>query len=769
MPANESHISSDHSPGEPGSPSAPLVRNAGERHRLETVLRETLAASVRAVEASVAFVAVLDEGNWPYRWFILHERRKDEFFSVPNAQAIVERGIVDRVIQHQHGVVVEEFSADPSWWEIGQLPIELSQGAALCLPLVIYQQVVAVLGLVHETPGYFQSQHLDILRDTVAPYIPSLEIARLDATVRRQAQEMAALSELGLNITADQPLDQLLNVVVAQAMDLLRCPGAGLFLWREEEGVLEMAAAYDEQVDLRGIRIAPGEGLVGCVFEAGEPLLWHARDGKPGLSPERLAADATSGLPGLAVAAVPLIWQGKPIGVLVTTDRTPQRRFDYHEQHLLMLLANHAATAIVSAELHEHTARRLQELTFLNQTIQDLTATLDLEEIFAVLTRRVKDMLRIEACSIALVDHQTNELIFHVASGGGAETVTGERVPWGQGIVGAAAQQGRAVNVANVDQDERFYGEIDKKQSDFVTRSILAVPMISSGQVVGVVEALNKPGGFDSEDARLLTALASLAASVVDNANLVLARRELEQMRENLTHMIVHDLRSPVGTISNSLELMGRMIENDEAQQALHLVGIANRANQRLRNLVDSLLDIGRLEAGQELTDLHPVSMRHLLQSALEQLSLYIERKEMQLEIQYPDHLPYVLADAGMIERVLVNLIGNALKFTPAEGQVQIAVTVEEDALHVHVSDTGPGIPREHWSTVFDKFARVRSQKRVEGIGLGLAFCRLAIEAHGGQIWIEAAQEHGTTFVFTLPLRSRPGHTKAASSQGRSE
>jgi PAS domain S-box-containing protein len=551
----------------------------------------------------------------------------------------------------------------------------------------------------------------------------------------------------------------------------------------------------------------------------------------------------------------------------MTTDRTPDRHFDHSDRHLLTLLAHQAAAAITSVQLHEQTLRRLQELVFFNETTQDITATLNLDEIFAILTRRVKDLLAIEACSIALVDRETDELVFQAASGGGAETVLGERVAWGQGIVGAAAQSRKPVNVSDVQQDDRFYREVDKKQTDFVTHSILAVPMISRGQVVGVVEALNKPGGFDSENERLLSALANLAASVVENANLfnsvraaemryqalfedaadaawvtdttgtiiqanrkaatltgrngatmlglvlwdltapqdsetwrtalaqalegeeptveswivaaegilcplelrlkriqadegtrvqwigrdISSRRELEQLRENLTHMIVHDLRSPVGTIANSLTLLGNLTEGEKSDQTAQLLDIASRATQRLSNLVNSLLDISLLETGQELTNLQPNSIQALIESAVNQLTLYAQRKRARVTIKLSEPLPVILADGGMIERVLVNLIDNALKFAPADSEVSISAEADQDLLWVRVQDDGPGIPPQYQRRIFDKFARVRDRKAVRGIGLGLAFCRLAIEAHNGRIWVESPPGQGATFVFTLP------------------
>jgi signal transduction histidine kinase len=732
-----------------------LLLGAGHESRngldLGAVLRDVLSSTARSIGAETGFILILDEGGWPSHWFVMQEEQ-GEFVSPVHARTIAEHGIVNWVIQHRRGEVLDDIASDARGLDSPYLPINAEGGAALCLPLLTPGRVVGVLTLIHSKPGFFNPRHLSLLLGVADRAALSIENARLYDTVRRRAEEMTALCEVALNISADQPLVRLLDTVVAQAMDLLRCQGAGVFLWQEDHSVLELVAAYDPEIDMRGTRFAPGEGLVGQVFTTGDILVldeyedWLTPEPGPGES------DVSPGLPAPTAIAAPLVWQGRQSGVLVGIDRTPSRRFDHYDRHLLTLLANQAAAVIASVQLHEETSRRLQELTFLNQTIQDITATLDLDEIFAVLTQRVMDLLGIEACSIALLDRATNDLVFKMASGGGSDLVIGQRVQWGQGIVGAAAQSGAPINVSDVAQDDRFYQEIDKKQSAFVTESILAVPMISRGKVVGVVEGLNKPGGFDSEDERLLSALASLVAPAVENADLVSAQRELEALRENLIHMIVHDLRSPVGTISNSLQLLGRLVKEMESDQAVQLVDIAGRATRRLLNLVDSLLDMSRLEGGHELTDLRPVSIKLLIKSAIDQVTLYAQRKRMHLSVQCPDELPFVLADGGMIERVLLNLLNNALKYTPADGEVIVQCGAKDDALYVRVRDNGPGISPEFRSRIFDKFARAQDREKTGGFGLGLAFCRLAVEAHGGLIWVESTPGEGSTFAFTLPL-----------------
>ncbi len=733
-----------------------LDREVKNSFDLSAVLKSVLSVVMNSVNADIGSMLVLDEAGEPSHWYIRSGDRGRAVLSVC-ARPIVQQGTVARAIRERRGDWVCNLVGAPDWWTAfdlhmrygsaevtGQLSLSTpAAGSALCLPLLAHGRVAGVLFLIHRAAEGLQAHHLTLLQAIAVRMALSIESARLYETARRRAEQMAALYEATLNISADQPLDRLLDTLIAQLMDLLRCQGGGVFLWREQDAHLELVAAYDPEIDLRGMRVAPGEGLVGKVYETRNPLVLDEHMAETGLS---------SGLAAPVAVAAPLIWQGQPLGVLTATDRTPGRHFDHDDRRLLTLLANQAAAVIAGAQLHEQTARQLKELTFLNETIQDITVTLNLDEIFAALTARVKDLLGIEACSIALVDRETNELVFRSASGGGAQTVVGERVPWGQGIVGAAAQSGRSVNVSNVWQDARFFRQVDQKQESFVTQSILAAPMISRGRVVGVVEGLNKPGGFDREDERLLSALAMLAASVVDNANLVSVQRELEQLRENLTHMIVHDLRSPIGTVANSLELLSNALREGVSAQTDSLIDIASRAVKRVLTMVESLLDISRLEAGQELLRRRPVSLPALARSAAEQLALYQKRKRIRLDLRWLEPLPSVMADEEMIERVLINLLDNAFKFSPVDSTVTLSLTVEHNTFFVRVQDDGPGIPPEHQQHIFDKFARVQMQNHVRGVGLGLAFCRLAIEAHGGRIWVESTSGQGSTFVFTLPL-----------------
>jgi signal transduction histidine kinase len=233
----------------------------------------------------------------------------------------------------------------------------------------------------------------------------------------------------------------------------------------------------------------------------------------------------------------------------------------------------------------------------------------------------------------------------------------------------------------------------------------------------------------------------------------VTEERLLERMRDDLVHAMVHDLRNPLTSISGALSFLGDSITDTLSSSERQLWEIAQKSTESMLGLVRAILEISQLESRQVPLDHTLIPLDDLIAGVLDsQLPLAVE-KGVRLEGDVPPDLPPAWADATMIERVLQNLIGNAIKFTPAGGAVQVSARVdpsEPSTLLVSVSDTGSGIPLEIQGRLFQRF--VTGQQEGRGNGLGLAFCKMVMEAHGERIWVESTSESGTTFAFTLPL-----------------
>jgi signal transduction histidine kinase len=229
---------------------------------------------------------------------------------------------------------------------------------------------------------------------------------------------------------------------------------------------------------------------------------------------------------------------------------------------------------------------------------------------------------------------------------------------------------------------------------------------------------------------------------------------ELLRLREELADMIVHDLRNPIGVIANGLELLKQVSSGGTESEYVDQVTEAMEWSlQRMRRLLTTLLDIARLEVGETL-NLQPLDLTGLIEEVMiEELPL-AESSGVALEADLSESLPKVLGDRDFVERVLVNLLDNALKFASDKGRVWVEAHPELEAVRVEVIDTGPGVPVEDRERVFEKFTHTRIQVGTrKGLGLGLAFCQMAVEAHGGHIWIEDGPDgSGSRFIFTLPV-----------------
>jgi PAS domain S-box-containing protein len=241
----------------------------------------------------------------------------------------------------------------------------------------------------------------------------------------------------------------------------------------------------------------------------------------------------------------------------------------------------------------------------------------------------------------------------------------------------------------------------------------------------------------------------------------VTQERELAQAREDLGSMIVHDLRGPLTAVTTSMKLLSEIASNDDpiGRAVKQTTEASSRAVRKLLNLVDSLLDVSKLESGVFRLEQEPVELRPLCEAAVDELAPLAHELDVSIMVDIPADLPVLNVDNEKVERVVLNLIDNAIKFTPSGGHVMIhayppgTMNAPDGFTRVEVCDTGPGVPDEHKSRLFDRFAQVDGQRsRRRGTGLGLTFCRLAVEAHGGQIWIEDNPEGGAVFAFTLPL-----------------
>ena len=228
---------------------------------------------------------------------------------------------------------------------------------------------------------------------------------------------------------------------------------------------------------------------------------------------------------------------------------------------------------------------------------------------------------------------------------------------------------------------------------------------------------------------------------------------DLQQMRQETIDLIVHDLRNPLNIMINVLELLDVTLPQEVREDNQQLLEAGRSANNRMRRLVDTLLDTSRLESGEARLDPKETNIAQLIQTAITALALSSIRKDIHFLTDIQDNLPTVMLDTERIERVVCNLLDNAVKYT-LRGAITIAAKLEGNRIKVSVNDMGPGISPAERERIFARFTQVEGEEtRRRGFGLGLRFCYLAVQAHGGEIWVETGDNDiGSKFVFALPL-----------------
>ncbi|MBU1999001.1 MAG: HAMP domain-containing histidine kinase [Candidatus Omnitrophica bacterium] len=228
---------------------------------------------------------------------------------------------------------------------------------------------------------------------------------------------------------------------------------------------------------------------------------------------------------------------------------------------------------------------------------------------------------------------------------------------------------------------------------------------------------------------------------------------ELERLKDSLVYMIVHDLNNPLTGIIGNLQLlqmeMGEAL-GDEQKKSLEM---ALLSGEDMKRMIDNLLDINKMEEGKINLRCEDFKLDEATREVIERMQITARREDKSIFLEAREQLPNIYADKELIRRVIGNLISNAMKHIPQKGviRVKVALKNDENIFYVQVEDNGEGIPKDYLEKVFDKFVQVEDKKAKMGRGLGLTFCKLAVEAHGGKIWVESEAGKGSTFYFTIP------------------
>jgi PAS domain S-box-containing protein len=430
---------------------------------------------------------------------------------------------------------------------------------------------------------------------------------------------------------------------------------------------------------------------------------------------------------------VPLIATDRAVGAIVLQRQHPAVPFDVWNREMLLAIAVHSAAAIQNALAYDASVRRYYRT--------DEALARRIEQLRALLFAMKDGVLMVDIhARIVLVNPRAGELLGQNSDDLQGQVLDAEHYAGNLGfdrreLVSrlASLAAGRAFDAQTATFETDYLINDDGTARRFLQRADAPV-LAASGEVIGWL---------------------ILFRDVSDE-------QELAELRADLSRMVVHDLRNPLTTLASTIDLIESRLQSVSPRvlsEVSELFYQARRSGSDMLDMVDSLMEISQMEAGQTVLDAEAMHFGTLVERVVARLRPLAAQKQIELRFQNMAELPLVWADAEMIRRVLTNLLDNALKYTPAGGNItvnarreQIADAPTESGILCVIRDSGPGIPPEYRDNLFDRHMRTnQGGAQVRGTGIGLTFCKMAVEAHGGRIWVEDPVDGGGCFVFTLP------------------
>ena len=539
---------------------------------------------------------------------------------------------------------------------------------------------------------------------------------------RLQAVTDAALAHLRL--------DELLAALLDRTRQILEVDTCAILLLDEEtnELVAHAALGIEEEVE-QGVRVPVGAGFAGRIAAEKRPVILDDVDHAHVLNPLLREKGIQSML------GVPLVVEGEVRGVF-HVGSLRARAFSDHEVELLQLVADRAALSIEHARLFEAERAARERIEHVQAVTDAALAHLEVNELLRVLLPRIRDILRTDTCAVLLLDEETNELVARAALG--IEEEVGVRIPLGEGFAGRVAVEARPM-VIDVDEYPIFNPILRQKH----LRSMVGVPLLVRGAALGVLHVGTlTPRRFTRAEVELLQLVSERVAIAIERAQLHEDLIQLDQLKLNFVAIASHELRTPATSVYGVLKTLadrGPELSEELREELLH-VGVEQ--GERLRRLLEELLDLSRLDARAINVEPRPT----VLKSALADVVHGALSSSEAVELDIPEDLA-VVVDPLVLERVVSNLVANAVRY--GEPPIRIVAHQRDRHLRIAVEDAGPGVPKELEGRIFDRFARGGGAGEA-GHGLGLAIARAYAQAHGGDL-VYDPRSRGARFELLIP------------------
>jgi signal transduction histidine kinase len=404
--------------------------------------------------------------------------------------------------------------------------------------------------------------------------------------------------------------------------------------------------------------------------------------------------------------------------------------------------------------LQNELGRRVDLLDAANRCARALGSSLELEEAFAAFIRELRGLLAFDRTAIVLADDGTARVI--AAAGAAADSVfpTGTRRPVAGSILEEVLRTARPVYRADM-RERRHIEEAEFLELRLHCR--LVAPLLVGARAIGMISLVrSEPNSFSEEEIELISLLGRFLGSTVQNIRAYEAERttveelrSLSALRADFVSLVSHELRSPMASIIGSAKTLRQRWRELTPEQRESFLGLIDHETNRLAELVGDVLDTSRIESGSFTYTFTDVDVGQLVRESAAAAESGQDEVRVRANVHMP--LPTVRADRERLRQVLTNLIDNAVKYSPTDGEVEVEAFAENGRIYVSVQDRGPGVASEHHSVIFEKFGRVSGEHAKPGTGLGLFIARSIAEAHGGSLEISSSPAKGATFTLAVP------------------
>jgi GAF domain-containing protein len=676
--------------------------------------------------------------------------------------------LVSRVLGERNAVIVADTSEAEDWVVIeGGEDIRSWLG----VPLVVQDRTIGLLMLNHSERGFYGQQAAQLALAFAQHAALAIDNARLYEQIEATLQEQTLLHEMTTTVSSTLDAGRVLRLLTERLVAILGVTSARIATLDEENRSANLVAAHSsaeaneaEQTDElrevydltlfpvtaeRLLERKPVQVIEGEVLEEWQD--WMRRRA------------------GQAVLFLPLVARDRVTGFVELWDSRSRRRFTTAEITLAQTLINPAAVAIDNARLFAETQRSISEMMLLYDIAVAAASTLELETVLQSVVKTLQfRVLEKSTVAVWLYDQEQQALTLWTQAGViGPSRKTLQRLD--EGLCGRVMQTGQPVLVGDAGQDAACseYGPD--------VSSVLCVPLGSGHRVVGVLEALSEQKeAYTGNDLRLLRTMAGSLAMAVENVRLftelkrseealVLRNEALELANDRLQELdrlksafiasVSHELRTPLNSIIGFSEVVLDGLAGELEPLAREYLGYIHDSGKHLLDLINDILDLSRIQAGRMTLRLEDVDVVAVVEDVRTTLAPMMSKKKHAFGIEKVGALPSIVADRFRLKQILINLIGNAVKFTPEEGQIRVRVSlVESLTVRIDVIDNGPGIAVEDQSMIFEDFRQAGPTRPGEGTGLGLAITRRLVHLHGGRIWVESQPGAGAVFTILLPV-----------------